>query len=82
MTTPTFSKLDRAILGARKAVGIDWAGEIDESQKLYARALVAELLKGMSLSTTGVAHYEAWSRGYNLALQQVKIRAGLEGRDG
>ncbi|MFN8993026.1 MAG: hypothetical protein ACK5X3_05090 [Pseudomonadota bacterium] len=71
----TDTTLDAAVLSGMMAVGGHPTN--DEQRRTYARALVAELLRGMEqipqllLKDTG--------RGYAAALAEIRRRAGLEG---
>jgi hypothetical protein len=73
-TTP---ELDRSILAAQEQVYNNEERVVDPLDRTYARALVAELLRGMEqipqllLKDTG--------RGYAAALAEIRRRAGLEG---
>ncbi len=71
----TDTTLDAAVLSGMMAVGGHPTN--DEQRRTYARALVAELLRGMEqipqllLKDTG--------RGYAAALAEIRRRAGLDG---
>ena len=75
-TTP---ELDRAIEAAEDAVeGVPYLGNVSNHDRTYARALIAELLRGMDGSDLS-AISPAMVYGFNAALVEIKRRAGLEG---
>lgn len=74
------NELDRAIVEGRKAeaktltfVMLDVNRPVFAFERNYARALVAELLRGIE-DTDG----DSYSSGFNAALAEIRRRAGLE----
>jgi hypothetical protein len=75
MTTPTFSELDRAIEVAKEAAA-DWRdGSIPRSfpYRKFARALIAELLRGMDEPPLDPPAILGW----DLAIKVIKRRARI-----
>ena len=84
MTATT--ELDRAIWAARNATrdAYNMATEPDEFREAdvkYAQALIAELLRGMEEEIQGghSAEMLQFDQGYVSALDEIRLRAGLEG---
>lgn len=78
-------ELDRAIVEADNAycnhIGLPkHEFEVGEADRTYARALVAELLRGMERTITqSLGEQKAYiDYGFNAALAEIKRRAGLE----
>jgi hypothetical protein len=75
--------LDAAIEAACKQMWpTSFDGNITNSSRTYARALIAKLLEGMDGRDTRVLseiHPAAVVWGYNAALAEIRRRAGLEG---
>lgn len=71
----TNEHLDRAIVETRRK--LKWVTECPttEMERTYARALVAELLRGMDEPPLDPPAILGW----DLAIQVIKRRAGLEG---
>ena len=68
--------LDRAIEAAEDATeGMPYLGNRSNHDRAYARALVAELLRGMDEPPLDPPAILGW----DLAIQVIKRRAGLEG---
>ena len=70
--------LDRAIEAAEDATeGMPYLGNRSNHDRAYARALVAELLRGMDKEDADPCCQ--WSIGWGQALAEIRRRAGLEG---
>ena len=68
--------LDRAIEAAEDATeGMPYLGNRSNHDRAYARALVAELLRGMDEPPLDPPAILGW----DLAIKVIKRRAGLEG---
>ena len=65
--------LDRAILKGMMAVGGHPSN--DEQRRTYARALIAELLRGMEDAEEEL--YLTWMDGFKDALAEIRRRAGI-----
>lgn len=69
-------ELDRAIeAGMLKTYGAQFKFNVDDHDRTYARALVAELLRDMDEPPLDPPAILGW----DLAIQIIKRRAGLEG---
>ena len=79
----TDNTLDAAIEAADKAL-CDFVGypphkfEVSDSDRTYARALIAKLIEGMELENDERRDPD-WTYGYNAALTEIRRRAGIEG---
>ena len=80
-------ELDRAIVEAENAHSAFLGGpkvgvQVDDGRRTYARALIAELLRGMEPEGEGchgLVQFYHHQNGFNSALAEIRRRAGLEG---
>lgn len=71
-------ELDRAIEAAEDATeGMPYFGNVSNHDRTYARALVAELLRG--IDPENEIHSVDVRIGWDAALDEIRRRAGLEG---
>jgi hypothetical protein len=74
----TDTTLDAALQAADTALGFE-GHEITDVHRTYARALIAKLIEGMGPPSLLAEHNSSMASGIDLALTEIRRRAGIEG---